>query len=101
MDYKVEWSPKAVSDLAERVSFLAKASKEAAKELSDSVISMGESLSSLPERFQEFPMPSSFPVTIRKCVVNHRYIILYGVKGESVIIYRVLDARRNLGGLLS
>lgn len=101
MDYKVEWSSKSVSDLTEHVSFLSKVSKDVASELSSKVIGEGLSLSSYPERFPVFPMPHNFPVVIRKCVVDGRYIILFGITNDSVMIYRILDARRKFDGLLS
>ena len=101
MDYKVEWSPKSVSDLGEHVSFQRRVSVEAASALSTNIIEAGLSLSSFPERFPEFPMPSNFPVIIRKYVVDGRYIILYGIVDDTVVIYRVLDARRKFDGLLN
>ena len=101
MGYKIEWSSKSVSDLAEHVSFVGKVSKEAASALSSSIINTSLSLSSFPGRFPEFPMPRNFPVVIRKCVIDGRYIILYGVLNNSVMIYRVLDARRKFDGLIS
>lgn len=101
MDYNVEWSSKSISDLSDHISFLKKASKEAASALSSKIIEAGLSLSSFPERFPEFPMPHNFPIVIRKCVVDGRYIILYGVTNQSVMIYRILDARRKFDGLIS
>ena len=100
MDYKVEWSSKAVSDLTEHVLFLRKVSKDASSALSADIVAVGLSLSSFPERFPEFPMPSNFPIAIRKCVVNGRYIILYGIVNTSVMIYRILDARKKFDGLV-
>lgn len=100
MNYKIEWSPKSVSDLGEHVSFQKRVSIEAASRLSTNIINAGISLSSFPERFPEFPMPSNFPVTIRKCVVNSRYIILCGIVNDTVVLYRILDARRKFDGIL-
>ena len=100
MEYKVQWSSKSVSDLGEHISFQKRVSIEAASALSENIIAAGLSLSLFPERFPEFPMPKNFPVIIRKCVVNGRYIILYGVVGDIVMIYRILDARRKFDGLL-
>ena len=45
-------------------------------------------------------MPKNFPVPVRKCVVDGRYILLYGVNDATVMIYRVLDARKKFDGLL-
>jgi plasmid stabilization system protein ParE len=101
MSYRVEWSAKSVSDLSEHVAFLKKVSKEAAKKMSSAIVSMADSLAEFPERCPEFSMPRNFPVPIRKCIVDGRYILLFGVRADSVMIYRVLDARRSFDGLLS
>lgn len=101
MSYHVEWSAKSVSDLSEHVAFLKKVSKEAAKKMSSAIVSMADSLAEFPERCPEFSMLCNFPVPIRKCIVDGRYILLFGVRADSVMIYRVLDARRSFDGLLS
>lgn len=101
MSYRVEWSAKSVGDLGEHVAFLKKVSADAARKMSVAVISMANSLAEFPERCPEFSMPRNFPVSIRKCVVDGRYILLFGVYEGSVMIYRVLDVRRNFDGLLS
>ena len=100
MSFRVEWSEKAVSDLGQHVAFQRRVSVEAASAVASKVLAAGESLSTFPERCQEFEMPPNFPVVIRKCVVDKRYILLYGVGSEKVTIYRVLDARRKFDGLL-
>ena len=101
MSYRVEWSAKSVSDLSDQVAFLKKVSKEAAQKMSSAVLSMADSLAEFPERCPEFSMLRNFPVPIRKCIVDGRYILLFGVRADSVTIYRVLDARRSFSGLLS
>lgn len=101
MDYQVEWLPLSVSDLGDRIAFLKKVSFEAAKKTLSAIIAMADSLKRFPERFPEFPMPRNFPLVIRKCVVDGRYILLFGITGQTVKIYRVLDGRRKFGGLLS
>ena len=101
MSYRVEWSATSVSDLSEHVAFLKKVSQEAATKITATIISMAESLAEFPERCPEFSMPHNFPVPIRKCVVESRYNLLFGVHERSIMIYRVLDARRNFDGLLS
>ena len=101
MNYRVEWSTKSVSDLSEHVAFLNKASEETARRLVDTITSAADSLAEFPERCPEFSMLRNFPVPIRKCVVDGRYVLLFGAHKEFVMIYRILDARRNLDGLLS
>jgi len=101
MSYRVEWSAKSVSDLSEHVAFPKRVSKETTKKISSTIVSMANSLAEFPERCPEFSMLRNFPVPIRKCIVDGRYILLFGVRADSVTIYRVLDARRSFSGLLS
>ena len=100
MEYRVEWSTKALGDLLDCVSFLKNVSPESAEEVASKIIEASASLKVFPERHEEFLMPKSFPETIRKHVVNSRYIILYGVSDSRVMIYRVLDDRKRFTGLL-
>jgi len=100
MNYPVKWSNKAVADLSDHISFLMNVSEGAAFETSGKIIASGESLSQFPERCAIFEMPRNFPITIRKCIVDSRYILLYGINDGNVMIYRVLDSRRKFDGLL-
>lgn len=100
MGFQVKWTSKAVSDLGACVSFVRRVSLEAAKKLSSDLLSAANSLSSFPERFPEFSMPKSFPFVVRKFVVNGRYILLFAVEENEVVIYRVLDARKSFTSLL-
>lgn len=45
-------------------------------------------------------MPKSFPFAIRKLVMNQRYLALYAVEGDKVVIYRILDSRRKFDHLI-
>ena len=98
--YQIIISFKAQSDLSDCVSFLLNVSKEAAKQLADDIYSAIESLNVFPERNPVFEMPKSFPFIVRKHVVNNRYILLYSVEDKSVVIYRIIDSRRNFASLL-
>ncbi len=101
VEYRVEWSAKAASDLGEHVAFQRQVSEIAAEGVLSKVLSAGDSLTLFPERFPEFSMPTNFPVVVRKCIVEGRYILLYGIQKDNVVkIYRVLDARRRFSGLL-
>ena len=100
MEYRVEWSGKSVADLSGHIAFLKRVSEDSARALLVSVISKGDSLAQFPERCPEFPMPVNFPVTVRKCVVDGRYIILFGVYESVVMIFRILNARKKFDGLL-
>lgn len=98
--YHIIISSKAQSDLAACVSFVLNVSKEAAIKLANDIYTAIESLESFPERNPVFPMPKSFPFTIRKEVINRRYIVLYSVEKNSIVIYRILDSRREFNYLI-
>ena len=99
--YNVIISTKAQLDLAECVRFVLNVSKEAAIALANNIYSSLNSLNLFPERNPIFEMPKSFPFTVRKQIINGRYIALYTIEGENVVIYRLLDSRRKFDYLLS
>ena len=99
-DYKVVISLKAQSDLTQCISFVLKVSKEAAIELRDDIFSALESLNPFPEKNPIFEMPKNSPITIRKQIVNKRYIILYSIEKDKIVVYRILDARRGFDQVL-
>ncbi len=92
--FKIIISSKAQNDLVERISFVLNVSQDAAIKLSNDIYSAIETLSFFPEKNPVFEMPKSFPFVIRKQVVNKRYIILYSVENNTIVVYRILDARR-------
>lgn len=96
--FKVVISSTAQSDLAECVGFVLNVSKESAYNLANDIYSSLESLKDFPEKYPIFTMPKSFPYQIRKQVINKRYIALYSIEGDRVIVYRILDARRRFDG---
>ena len=99
--YKIIITSKAQSDLSDCVAFVQNVSKEAAINLANDIFASIESLTSFPERNPVFEMPKSFPFIIRKNVVNKRYLILYSIENNSVVIYRILDSRRKLNYLIA
>ena len=98
--YKIKWTQTAVSDLTECVRFVLNVSKEAAKKLKIEIQESINSLSFFPEKNPILDMPKSFKIVIRKQVISKRYIALYSVEDDSIIIYRILDTRRKFGPLL-
>lgn len=98
--YKIIVSSKAQSDLAECIGFVLNVSKEAAYSLADDIYSSIKLLETFPERNAIFEMPKSFPFTIRKLVINKRYLTLYAVEGDKVVVYRILDSRRKFDHLI-
>ena len=98
--YLVIVSNKAHLDIAECVGFIKKVSKEAAIQLAEEIYSSLSTLDSFPERNPLFEAPKSFPFTLRKHIINTRYIALYTIENQKVVVYRVLDSRRKFGHLV-
>lgn len=96
--FKIIISSRAQDDLAECVGFVLNVSLEAARNLADEIYASIETLKAFPEKNPLFGMPKSFPLPIRKLVINKRYIVLYSADGNEVVVYRVLDARRRFDG---
>ena len=97
--YKIIISSKAHQDILNIVSFVLNVSEEAALELTDDIYSSIETLSRLPERNPLFEMPN-IAIKTRKLILNKRYIVIYVIDEDKVIIYRVLDSRRSFYNLL-
>lgn len=98
---KIIIASKAQSDLSECVGFVLNVSKESAYTLANDIFSSIESLKTFPERNPIFEMPNSFPFTIRKFVINKRYIALYAIEDNAVVMYRILDSRRKFDYLIA
>ena len=98
--YNIIISSKAQSDLASCIGFVLNVSKEAAIKLANDIYTAFESLKTFPERNPIFDMPKSFPFTIRKQVIEKRYVVLYTAEKNDVVIYRVLDSRREFDYLI-
>lgn len=91
---------KAQSDLAQCIAFVVNVSEEAAINLANDIYNSIESLSNFPERNPIFEMPKPFPFIVRKSIVNNRYVILYALENNNVVVYRVLDSRRKFEYLI-
>ena len=98
--YSIVWTSRSVSELVVSVEFIANVSLEAAQKLRDDLYNSISSLSTLPERNQVFDMPKGFSKTIRKLVVNKRYIVLYAIEDSSIVIYSFQDTRRKFTRLI-
>ena len=98
--YKILISSKAQSDLSNCVAFVLNVSKEAAISLANDIYAAIGSLTTFPERNPIFEMPKPFPFTIRKQIINNRYIALYTIENNNVVVYRIIDARRKFDYLV-
>ena len=99
--FQIIITSRAQSDLSECVSFALNVSKEAAFKLADDIYSAIESLSLYPERYPVFEMPKSSPYLVRKLVINKRYVALYCIEENKVVVHRFLDSRRDFDYLVS
>lgn len=99
--FEIVITSKAQSDLAERITFVLNVSQDAAYSLANDIYSSIQALQTFPERNAVFEMPKSFPFLVRKLVINKRYLALYAVEGNKVVVYRVLDSRKKFDYLLS
>ena len=98
--YKVVWSAKALADLAECIHFVLNVSIEAAEKLRNEAFSAANALEAFPEKNPIFEMPKAFPFVVRKQIVSKRYVLLYTVEKDTIVIYRMLDCRRNFNSIL-
>ena len=98
--FTVVWSTKALIDLTECVQFLLNVSIKAALELREDAYLHSKKLESFPEKNPVFEMPKSFPFVLRKQVISKRYILLYTIENKNVVIYRMLDCRRQYNSIL-
>lgn len=97
--YKIIISSKAHQDILNIVSFILNVSKKAAIEVAEYIYSSIESLSILPERNPLFPL-FGFGIETRKLIVNKRYIVIYVIQEDKIIVHRILDGRRKFESLL-
>lgn len=99
--YQVVITSTAFYDLSSIITFVSNVSKEAAIQLSNDLKNSISSLSTFPERNPVFEMPSTFKEIIRQHIVNKRYIVLYSIENNSVVVHRILDSRRKFNHLIS
>ena len=98
--FNVKISSRAQSDRVECIMFLFNINVNSAIELNNEMQKQIKSLEQFPERNPIFDMPKSFPFLVRKLLINKRYIALYTIEGNDVIVYRILDSRRKFNSLL-
>ena len=94
--YEIQISQRAFTSLIECVSFVKRVSPESANSLYQEIMEAIQSLSTFPKRNPEVVGLTIQNIPIRKMVINNgRYIILYRIDGNQVIIYDVLDSRKD------
>lgn len=95
-ELKVSITQKAFSSISEHVLFVRNVSLEAAKELCEETMTSLRSLSSFPERYPEIQGLRIAGARIRKMAIHDgHYVALYKVDGDTVVIYDVVDSRKD------
>ena len=95
-ELKVSITQRAFSGICEHILFVRNVSLEAAKELYEETMASLRSLSSFPERYPEIQDLRIAGARIRKMPIhNGRYVALYKVDGDTVVIYDVVDSRKD------
>lgn len=96
VQFKISITQKAFSSISEHVLFARNVSLEAAKELYEETMTSLRSLSSFPERHPEIQDLRIAGARIRKMAIHDgRYVALYKVDGDTVVIYDVIDTRKD------
>ncbi len=94
--YQVIVADTAFIDIQQCLAFLARVSPKAAQELKTTIAS----LSTFPFRFEAVDMPKKLGFDFRKAVIEHRFLLVYAIKDNQVIVERLIDARQGFSTLL-
>ena len=92
--YSVIWTVKAIVSLQNLHNFIKANSPEKAKKITTELVSLANSLSTLPHRFPLEPNLIDEPVAFRFAIKRYGKLI-YTVEGEEVMIVEVFDTRRD------
>ncbi len=90
---KVRWTRRALDDLSEIHSFIAKDSRRAAESLSERIVATADHLGSFPELGRRVP---EFPDSPYRELIVTGYRILYRATPEAVWIAAIVHGRRQL-----
>ena len=94
--YRVIWSHQSSDDLHEIYHFIYPKSKKGAEKVFDAILSLGDSLEKMPERFPVELLLENAPREYRY-ITKWSYKIVYTIqqKKNRVIIARIFDTRQN------
>jgi toxin ParE1/3/4 len=98
--YRVIWTESAVRDLEEIAAYFRHDSPSAARAFRDRIVNAGTSLQSLPERGRVVPELRDVGITAWRELILQPYRLLYQLKGTTVVVYVVIDSRRDVANLL-
>ena len=99
-DYRVLWTDTAKLDLDEIADFIAAESPASALEVINRIERSCSRLERLPERGRIVPELRSVDILMYRELIVEPWRIVYRCENDRVHVMAVLDARRNLTGLL-
>ena len=97
--YNVIWTIKAIVSLQNLHNFIKTESPESAKKVITALVSLGNTLSTLPYRFPLEPNLIDEPEKFR-FVVKWNYKLIYTIEDDQVMIVEVFDTRRDPSKIL-
>ena len=99
-DHRVLWTDAARLDLEEIISFVAFGSPETAQDILERLEKRCSNLAQFPARGRLVPELKAVDVLTYRELVETPWRIIYRFEANRVYVMAVLDARRNLSGLL-
>ena len=99
--YSVIISERASKMLVRHVKFLAQVSRDAAEKLRKEIISGSRELEFMPNRNPWLISPEIPANKYRKKLVSKRYLLIYQVKDNEVLVDYILDCRQDYSWLIN
>ena len=94
--FSISITQKAYSSINECVLFVQNVSTEAANGLYEEMMTAIRSLSTFPNKYPEIPGLLIRNIKVRKMPIHDgRYVILYKVEKDSIVIYDIIDTRKD------
>jgi len=97
--YKIRINPVAIADLHEIKAYIAEDNPEAAKKIGTAIYSKIEKLADFPEMGVSLGAKINIKTDYRFLVCG-AYLIFYKIEGESILVYRILNGRRDYLSIL-
>lgn len=98
--YRVKWTPVAIYDLHEIVSYISNSSKTIAKQKYLEIKTKSQELITLPTKGRIVPELKINNITKYRELIINPWRVIYRVELETVFVLAVIDGRRNLEDIL-
>lgn len=96
----VVWTSVAERDLAEIVAYLHRENPSAARRVLDRIEQQASALDALPHRGRIVPELAALEIRTYRELVIPPHRVVYSVQDDRVVVFAVLDSRRDLEDLL-